>query len=246
MPPCSSSPSCSATGFVREQHPGQRQRAALRPGRLHHPHRELRGARHRGVEHVLRADSALHRRRPALPAHRAPCAGRVVRLGARRLGHRRGHGHAPHRHGQRPDRRPGLRAPLRPHRPHGLAPAAPPLGRLERPPGRAWPRRPPPRGSAAPSRRWPCGPATGRWPPSSSCCPPTGPRTSVQSAITGMADGTCRAGTPTSSPPRPTCSRRPGPRRPGSWPPSPSPSGSGPWWPAARLVPGRRRAARRS
>ena len=41
--------------------------------------------------------------------HGAPRAGRVVRLGARRLGHRRGPGHAPHRHGV-------ARSPARPGR----------------------------------------------------------------------------------------------------------------------------------
>ena len=50
--------------------------------------------------------------------------------------HRRGPGHAPHRVGQRADRRARVGARLRPHRPHGLAAPAAALGRLDRSPGR--------------------------------------------------------------------------------------------------------------
>ena len=122
-------------GLRHELHPAQRPGPALRAGRLHHPHWELPGAGHRRMEHVLRAHPALHRRGPALPSHGSSRARRVVRLGARRLGHRRGHGHAPHRDRHRTDRGAGLGPHVRAARAHGLA-TRPAGSRLERPPGR--------------------------------------------------------------------------------------------------------------
>ena len=105
------------------------------------------------------------------------------------LGHRRGHGHDPHRHRHRADRRAGLGAAVRAARASWPGPGRPGATSTGATGPSASPRRRRPRASGAPSRRWPCGPGTGRWRPCCSSSPTTGPRTSVSSAIVGMAPG---------------------------------------------------------
>ena len=126
---------------------------------------------------------------------------------------------------------PGSRAPLRAHRPHGLAPAAPPLGRLERPPGGRGHlgRRPGNRPHHHAAGRVGRLLVAGRRAVPAARQPDPHLRPERHR---GHGRRRCRAGTPTSSPAWPTCSRPPGPRRRGSWRPFPSPSGSARWWPA--------------
>ena len=176
-------------GFVGHA-PGERVGAALRRRRPDHAHRQFRVARHRGVERVLRADSAGDRVRPAVPAHRATGARPVLRVGPRCLVLRRGHGHAADRHGLGPHGRTRVGAHVRVARSHGVAPVP------VRGPGRpntgadtttstpptpassgsgSRPRRPP-RASAARSRPSWCGLDTGRSPRSCSSCRTTARR----------------------------------------------------------------------
>ena len=187
-PPCSSSPTCSGRGFVDTFVAGQRARAAVRGGRPDHPRRELRGARHCGVEHVLRADRARHRRGPAVPAHGAPRAGRVLRVGPRHLGRRRGHGDDPHRHGQRAHGRTGLGAALRGARPDGVAPAAP--ARRSTGATARW-ASPPPAAQGLGRSITPLAVWAGYWSLAAVLFvfPDNRTRTSVSSAIVGMAPG---------------------------------------------------------
>ena len=162
-----------------------------------------------------------------------PALAVLLRVGPGHLGRRRGHGDDPHRHRHRAHRRAGLGAAVRAawaSWPGRGRPGATSTGATG---PSASPRRRRPRASDAPSRRWRCGRGTGRSRPCCSSSPTTGPARRSRAPSSAWPPGS-RAGSPTSSRPWATSSRRPAPRRRGCWPPSRSSSASGRWWPAAR------------